>query len=807
VEVNIRPGDGEPQQFVLHGTATVTDLNLSAPRLPPPIAGGSPATTLGGTPSEQWTAESVAWANAGDTEFTGDFKAGTAYKAEVKLTAKPGWTFVGVEANSFIHGGKDENVSPNPINAADSGTVTVVFPATAKEMADNILTDRIAVPTANNPTVTTLSRLSDEWEVEGAVKWFEKEKDGWVELTQGATFAEDRVYKAEVKLTAKPDHTFFGKGANFFIHGGKDENVSPNPTNTTFMGTGPDQVTVTVVFPVTTQVVTQRNLSEYVTAAVGGQTPNTDSIDDQQYTGTVEWVKADDSSEFTGTFEAGTKYKAKVTLTAKTGWTFTGVGADAFSYKDKNTNVDLTPINAANSGTVYITFPATVSNLDLSGYVTRPVGGQSSSANLTGSLTQYTGAVAWFNAADDSSEFTGTFEAGTKYKAKVTLTAKTGWTFNGVMANSFNHDDRDIEIDPNPTNAADSGTVTIVFSTAEAPVSADSFSNATDTATSAIDLTKKAKSEEGKSFVYIMLPTETKTEQVDLSNVDSDIGAWGDSKKGLTLNATNSPAKVVIDGSGWVVDLTTGSSSPLITVGTGVTLTLKNITFKGLRSSGDSDNKDDSANNDRSLINVTGGTLILEDGAVIRDNYRADSNGFGAGVYVISGELIMKGGAIRNNKAEYGGGGVHVYTGAKFTMSGGAISGNTCVGAPFGGGVGVYGEFIMSGGAISGNTAAKYGGGVGVIDTNSVFIMEGGTISGNTATQYGGGVGVQSGTFIKADSDGDSGTIYGSDAGDGLKNTSNNGNGHAAYAGGKKRTDTADGTVDLNSTSDTNWDQ
>jgi hypothetical protein len=59
---------------------------------------------------------------------------------------------------------------------------------------------------------------------------------------------------------------------------------------------------------------------------------------------------------------------------------------------------------------------------------------------------------------------------------------------------------------------------------------------------------------------------------------------------------------VIIDGGERTVDLTgSANSSPLITVGTGVTLTLRNITFKGLNATGDG------TNNIVSLIKVESG--------------------------------------------------------------------------------------------------------------------------------------------------------------------------------------------------------
>jgi hypothetical protein len=180
----------------------------------------------------------------------------------------------------------------------------------------------------------------------------------------------------------------------------------------------------------------------------------------------------------------------------------------------------------------------------------------------------------------------------------------------------------------------------------------------------------------------------------------------------------------------------------------------------------------------------------------------------------------MKGGAFSINIYSYsfyqegGGGGVSV-RGGKFTMNSGDISGNSIYNTSSvysygGGGVAVANgsTFTMKVGTISGNTTSLYGGGVGVAN-GSTFTMKGGTIRGNTAGTYGGGGGVASGTFTKADpvgsdgSDGFSGIIYGWNISDDLKNivgtrdtggnvlTHNDAMGHAAYAGGKKRTNTA----------------
>jgi hypothetical protein len=142
----------------------------------------------------------------------------------------------------------------------------------------------------------------------------------------------------------------------------------------------------------------------------------------------------------------------------------------------------------------------------------------------------------------------------------------------------------------------------------------------------------------------------------------------------------------------------------------------------------------------------------------------------------------MKDGKISGNSAPLGGG---VHVSGTFTMETGEISGNTA--EYYGGGVHLNpGTFTMKGGEISGNTVtndstngACYGGGVSV--SSGTFTMEGGVISGNTVdtTTYlfgGGGVHLSSSTtpannavfFYLV-----TGTIYGLDADESLKNTIN----------------------------------
>jgi hypothetical protein len=204
---------------------------------------------------------------------------------------------------------------------------------------------------------------------------------------------------------------------------------------------------------------------------------------------------------------------------------------------------------------------------------------------------------------------------------------------------------------------------------------------------------------------------------------------------GFTLTAgTTSPAAVVITGNGRALGLQTGSTGSIISVGDGVTLTLRNISLRGL------------AANTAPLVTVArGGTLILGDGAVIKDN-TSSIDGGGAAVED-GGELILDGGAITGNTAENGGGVSVSGSGAQFTVKSGTIAGNFAkgaIGASGGGGVYVKsgGNFAMGGGTISENRAQTMGGGIFVKDAGAISISNA-VIRNNTAAQGGGVTGLK----------------------------------------------------------------
>jgi hypothetical protein len=162
----------------------------------------------------------------------------------------------------------------------------------------------------------------------------------------------------------------------------------------------------------------------------------------------------------------------------------------------------------------------------------------------------------------------------------------------------------------------------------------------------------------------------------------------------------------------------------------------------------DGDRHGSFANGGNSLIRVfPGGTLIMNDGAVVRNNA---ISGMGAGIIVFDGNnqgsatFIMNGGMISGNVTSgnnQSGGGVSVGSRSTFTMNGGEISGNTAASGT-GGGVRAGGTFTMTGGKISGNISNRDGAGVyasGFADGDE-FTMTAGEISNNTSNRSGGGV-------------------------------------------------------------------
>ncbi|MEI8095522.1 MAG: SBBP repeat-containing protein [Spirochaetales bacterium] len=182
-----------------------------------------------------------------------------------------------------------------------------------------------------------------------------------------------------------------------------------------------------------------------ITPPAMGEAPITAITETAQYTGAVTWSPADTA------FSASTTYTATITLTAKPGFTLTGLTAASFTIPGANT-VTFDPA----TGVVTAVFPATgatpptvISIAAIPG-VTAPALGATPVTAIT-ETAQYTGTVAW-------SGTPVSFSGSTAYTATISLTAKSGYTLTGIAADFFT-----VASATSDTNSAGSGVVTAVF--------------------------------------------------------------------------------------------------------------------------------------------------------------------------------------------------------------------------------------------------------------------------------------------------------------------------------------------------------
>jgi len=178
-----------------------------------------------------------------------------------------------------------------------------------------------------------------------------------------------------------------------------------------------------------------------VTVPATGRTPVTAITENAQYSGTVTW------NGNPSVFASATQYTATITLTPKTGYNLQGVGANFFTIAG-STSVS----NNANSGVITAVFPATNETINVAAIqgVTVPATGGTPVTAITENA-QYSGTVTWNGNPS-------VFAAATQYTATITLTAKAGYTLQGVGANFFT-----VAGATSVSNNANSGVITAVF--------------------------------------------------------------------------------------------------------------------------------------------------------------------------------------------------------------------------------------------------------------------------------------------------------------------------------------------------------
>jgi uncharacterized repeat protein (TIGR02543 family) len=167
-------GKAYTQEFPITVSAApvaVSAFNLTS-LVTAPVTGAAPNVT--GIDETQYTG-TITWKTNTGAAHSGNFAASTVYQAEVSLTAKTGYTFADVAANSFTYTGATEVT-----HSAGAGTtlaVTITFPATVENITVTFDTNEgsaiasqtfasggTATRPAANPTKTGYT--FDNWYVE-----------------------------------------------------------------------------------------------------------------------------------------------------------------------------------------------------------------------------------------------------------------------------------------------------------------------------------------------------------------------------------------------------------------------------------------------------------------------------------------------------------------------------------------------------------------------------------------------------------------------------------------------------------------
>jgi hypothetical protein len=221
---SILGGDNDDEELNPGGgvasMGNVSDLDLTN-RIPAPYRGAGPVTSIGDDQSVEWKAESVEWADDGDTPLTDTvFGTNTKYVAVVTLTAKPGYTFS--EGKKFTHTGAStgEVTTAPPTDNGTACVVRIVFPQTGsdtdmglKTITGDSLDHIIGVPIAGVPAATnkTLPEGSSSQYAATGISWQPL-------IPQSGQFQSATNYTATLTLTAKPGNYFTNTPA--FTHSG-----------------------------------------------------------------------------------------------------------------------------------------------------------------------------------------------------------------------------------------------------------------------------------------------------------------------------------------------------------------------------------------------------------------------------------------------------------------------------------------------------------------------------------------------------------------------------------------------------------
>lgn len=535
----------------------------------------------------------------------------------------------------------------------------------------------------------------------GTVTWKREDLQFMDEVFQPET-----VYIAEITIQPKSGWTLDGLGINSFVHHGFMTVQFNSPIVSLRL--------ITTALGVDTPV-NAFILDSYIIPPSVGAIPNIALIENAQYSGTINWKTVNDDN-VESVFMAGTGYKAIITLTAKSGFTFIGVSAspDGFEYNTVTGSLVYHEDGGEGNFEIIIIFPD-LPHMDqfiLNNLCIWPLAGRTpviDPQNLE-KFTQYTpGTIQW--KIHDGDYVSGNFTTNTVYDAIVILTASPGYIFNGSEPFSYTG--------VTSLNLSGSGTtitITIVFpQTAEINfVNAwyvdENGNDSNDGITSATPLANinKALSLINKAYLDTAVPWPEKDSKPETAYI--------------LISGTITNDSFSASGNGMVY-VNGGSYPPLEIAG-------YSASKPGII---------DATGKNKRVLYITQAVVTMADYLTLTGGIENN----GGGVFIsATGSFIMNGGYITGNKGKSYGCGVYMNgKNSTFTMTGGCITGNTSdgTGRVWGGGVAVFGTFLMTGGSITENILSDNGSGSGsgagiYVTDGGIFIMDDGSISYNETT-------------------------------------------------------------------------
>ena len=361
----------------------------------PPVYGETPSVTPLKVPdgAGYWTS-TVYW-RKDSTSFSGTFDYGT-YEVEIPVYTNDGFEFVGAPTATV-------NGMPAKVIPQTAEYIIVSLDCTVSEKINEVDLIWFVPPVAGEtPSVIPLKTPDDGGYISGSVYWY---KDG---TAFDGAFTPGDTYKVKIPVVAK-------EGYEFLYNATAKINNMP----ATVEVDDATHIWVSIECTLNNQIdkVEINGVSEPLTGNDINYLPPTTPIEDGYFAGNVYWYN--NGSPFEGAFELGQTYKAEIPIVANDGYEFKAGATATVNGKDATvTVIDATHIRVSIEYTVEA---IKISTIDISDVV-EPVSGQTPTTTAPTVLSFLNVLeMSWYK---NGEAFSGKFEAGHKYTAKIVVSPK-----------------------------------------------------------------------------------------------------------------------------------------------------------------------------------------------------------------------------------------------------------------------------------------------------------------------------------------------------------------------------------------------